>query len=101
MRMLDISHLEEINPPVSHITNSPGLRVIEMYISRDGSLLGKVSVGQGASSSIKWIIVSVCRRLEPAGERHDISEGLKKKKGPEQIPQTSHPPKLGTSHQDN
>ena len=59
MRMLDISHLEEINPPVSHVTNSPGLRVIEMYVSRDGSLLGQVSVGQGASSSIKWIIVSV------------------------------------------
>ena len=68
MRMLDISHLEEINPPVSHVTNSPGLRVIEMYISRDGSLLGQVSVGQGASSSIKWITIAVLGRLEPAGQ---------------------------------
>ena len=59
-------HLEEINPLVTDITDTPGLRIIKMDISGDAALLGQVSVGQGASSSIKWITIAVLGRLEPA-----------------------------------
>ena len=52
-------HLEEINPLVTDITDTPGLRIIKMDISGDAALLGQVSVGQGASSSIKWITIAV------------------------------------------
>ena len=60
--------LEEINPPVSDITDSPGLRIVKMDVSGDLALLWKESVGKGSTRSIKMITIAVLGRLEPTQE---------------------------------
>ena len=61
------SHLEEINP-IPDIPDSPGLGIVKMNISGYGALLGQEGMGQSATRSIKWIMISMLGGLEPAGE---------------------------------
>ena len=54
-------HLEEVNAILllSHITNSPMLRVIKMNISRDCALLWWEGMGQSTIGSVKRVLITV------------------------------------------
>ena len=61
-------HLEEVNAILflSHITNSPMLRVIKMNISGDCALLGWEGMGQSTIGSVKRVVITVMSWVKPA-----------------------------------
>ena len=63
------SHLQEVNAPVTDLTNCPVLVIVKMNISRDDALSGYVGVGKSPVRSVKWFVIAVMSRLKPAKTR--------------------------------
>ena len=62
-------HLQEINAPVTDLSDCPVLVVVKMNISRDRALPGCVGVSKSPVRSVKWFVIAVMSGDKPANTR--------------------------------